>query len=47
MRNCASVTITIPKSLIKNADKKRGLIPRSRYYELAISEFLKKKTGGN
>jgi len=37
------VTLTLPKDLIMKADSRRGLVPRSRYFELAISEFLDKK----
>ena len=43
MINREQVTLTLPKDLIAKADSRRGLVPRSRYFELAISEFLEKK----
>lgn len=43
MINRDKVTLTLPKELIKITDEKRGLIPRSRYFELIISGFLDKK----
>ncbi len=43
MINREQVTLTLPKNLIAKADSNRGLIPRSRYFELAISEFLNKR----
>lgn len=45
MINREQVTLTLPKNLIARADFNRGLIPRSRYFELAIVEFLDRKKG--
>lgn len=43
MRIRSKVTMTIPKTMVDKVDRQRGLIPRSRYLEIAILEFLRKK----
>jgi metal-responsive CopG/Arc/MetJ family transcriptional regulator len=38
--NTIKVGITLPKSIIKKIDQKRGDIPRSRYIRRAIERYL-------
>jgi hypothetical protein len=38
----AKIAITLPSNLVKQADKARGLIPRSTYIRRAVEKYLRK-----
>jgi metal-responsive CopG/Arc/MetJ family transcriptional regulator len=37
--------ITLPKPLVKDMDKDRGEIPRSRYIKIVLQKYLKRNGG--